>query len=139
MSDNNLTAIEPTLSKCSALIYLNLGENNIEELPPELGDLKNIREMNVSFNRLTGIHQDIGLMRSIEKLDVRGNLITTIPSALLTDTMLDRLYTHDCPVHAVLKQQVGYAAFHERKVERIKRQGWPPAPNPNRLKGWGEA
>ena len=55
-----------------------------------------------------------------------------------SDTALDRIFTHDCPVHAVLKQQRAYDIFQERKLKRIKARGWPPEIHPNRLKGWGD-
>mmetsp|Transcript_11614 Transcript_11614/g.40028 ORF Transcript_11614/g.40028 Transcript_11614/m.40028 type:complete len:87 (+) Transcript_11614:1019-1279(+) len=84
------------------------------------------------------IPEEFGEMSSLQKLDIRGNPIPTLPEPLLRDTSLNRLYTHGCPVHDTLKQQGGYAVFNERKIRRIKARGWPPVPDPGKLKGWGE-
>ncbi len=31
-----------------------------------------------------------------------------------------------------------FPVFAERRMDRVKRAGWPPNPDASRLKGWGE-
>ena len=136
--DNSITALPPALGKCTNLRYLNVAENLLEDLPPELGGLEALEELNVSFNMLSELHAQLGGCIQLRKLDVRANDISEVPETIFLDTSLDRIFTHDCPVHAVLKQQRAYDIFQERKLRRIKARGWPPEIHPNRLKGWGD-
>ena len=136
--DNSLTTLPSTIGKCISLKYMDASENMIEELPAEMGTLENLEDLNVSLNVLSELSPELGGCINLRKLDLRGNDITSVPESLFIDTALDRIFTHECPVHAVLKQQPGYPIFNERKMARIKARGWPPEMNPNRLKGWGE-
>jgi Leucine-rich repeat (LRR) protein len=86
------------------------------ETAEEFAGLLQLRKLDVRSNAIDTIPYGLnpkpltaeefaGLLQ-LRKLDVRSNAIDTIPYGLLAETSIDRLYTHENPVHPVLKQQV---------------------------------
>eukprot|EP00960_Hanusia_phi_P045046 756999-Hanusia_phi.AAC.2 len=151
LSSNRIVEMPFEIGRLYKLQSLNLSQNFLSKLPSSLGDCVALKEIVISNNVIDAIPDQLGQLKLLEQLDASHNRLFEIPPSLkncvslvylnvgenLIEVRMSFRRMQDM-VHNALKQQGGYAIFNERKIRRIKARGWPPNPDPGKLKGWGE-
>jgi len=116
-SNNAIEVIPNTLSLCTSLQLLHLGNNKIQEVPPEIfSQLKSLRELQLYKNKISIIPPEIGNLACIERLSIASNLITSMPEELGACTTLVELYLSNNAKLSYIPSSAG----HLRSLQELK-------------------
>jgi len=91
LSNNQLTALPPEITKLTNLTELNLYNNQLTALPPEITKLANLTGLYLSNNQLTALPPEIVKLTNLTKLDLSFNQLTALPPEITKLTKLTEL------------------------------------------------
>ncbi|KAG7306396.1 hypothetical protein JYU34_009026 [Plutella xylostella] len=118
LKNNNISTVPAELSRCSLLLYLDLGSNNLAELPLELGELKQLRELVISNNRFTHLPRCIYDLESLEILLAADNKVSEINVSSDALARLKRLAVLDLKNNSIVTVPPELGNFtHLRSLE----------------------
>lgn len=81
--NNKFTKFPEMLSKCTALIQLDLSSNKMVELNGNhLKSLTFLQELNLAKNDIPSLPKEIGLLKQLKMLNLRGNALKELPSTV---------------------------------------------------------
>lgn len=75
INHNNLTYLDPAISRLTNLKTLDVSGNKLTSIPPELGLLINLRELLMFDNKLVTLPSELGTLYQLETLGLEGNPI----------------------------------------------------------------
>ncbi|KAL1493474.1 hypothetical protein ABEB36_011519 [Hypothenemus hampei] len=101
LEGNKLKDLSPQLFQCIDLRYLNISDNEIRAIPPLISKLSNLQVLIFSKNLLEGVHPNLDKLTRLTMIDLSMNDLGKVPDAILSLINLQQLYLNDTGIDFV--------------------------------------
>ncbi|CAG9759700.1 unnamed protein product [Ceutorhynchus assimilis] len=101
LEGNKLTDLSPQLFQCIDLRYLNISDNEIHAIPPLISKLSNLQALILSKNVLDGVHPNVDKLNKLTILDLSMNDLGKVPEAIMSLINLQQLCLNDTGIDFV--------------------------------------
>ncbi|XP_057655755.1 leucine-rich repeat-containing protein 1 isoform X1 [Diorhabda carinulata] len=101
LEGNKLKDLSPQLFQCIDLRYLNVSDNEIRAIPPLISKLTNLQVLIFSKNVLDGVHQNLDKLSKLTMLDLSMNDLGKVPEAIMSLINLQQLCLNDTGIDFV--------------------------------------
>ncbi|XP_028138950.1 leucine-rich repeat-containing protein 1 [Diabrotica virgifera virgifera] len=101
LEGNKLKDLSPQLFQCIDLRYLNVSDNEIRAIPPLISKLTNLQVLIFSKNVLDGVHPNLDKLSKLTMLDLSMNDLGKVPEAVMSLINLQQLCLNDTGIDFV--------------------------------------
>ncbi|KAH1029950.1 leucine-rich repeat-containing protein 1 isoform X2 [Dendroctonus ponderosae] len=101
LEGNKLKDLSPQLFQCIDLRYLNISDNEIRAIPPLISKLSNLQVLIFSKNVLEGVHPNLDKLSKLTMLDLSMNDLGKVPEAIMSLINLQQLCLNDTGIDFV--------------------------------------
>nr|XP_023017878.1 leucine-rich repeat-containing protein 1 [Leptinotarsa decemlineata] len=101
LEGNKLKDLSPQLFQCIDLRYLNVSDNEIRAIPPLISKLTNLQVLIFSKNVLDGVHPNLDKLSKLTLLDLSMNDLGRVPDAIMSLINLQQLCLNDTGIDFV--------------------------------------
>ncbi|XP_066157945.1 leucine-rich repeat-containing protein 1 isoform X1 [Euwallacea fornicatus] len=101
LEGNKLKDLSPQLFQCIDLRYLNISDNEIRAIPPLISKLSNLQVLIFSKNVLDGVHPNLDKLTKLTMLDLSMNDLGKVPEAIMSLINLQQLCLNDTGIDFV--------------------------------------
>ncbi|KAF7287397.1 hypothetical protein GWI33_001376 [Rhynchophorus ferrugineus] len=101
LEGNKLKDLSPQLFQCIDLRYLNVSDNEIRAIPPLISKLSNLQVLIFNKNVLDGVHPNLDKLHKLTILDLSMNDLGKVPEAVMSLINLQQLCLNDTGIDFV--------------------------------------
>ncbi|XP_030748278.1 protein lap1 isoform X2 [Sitophilus oryzae] len=101
LEGNKLKDLSPQLFQCIDLRYLNVSDNEIRAIPPLISKLSNLQVLIFNKNVLDGVHPNLNKLSKLTMLDLSMNDLGKVPEAIMSLINLQQLCLNDTGIDFV--------------------------------------